>query len=94
MSITQNSSKGHEMFTYIAILALLIVPNLSQVCNTPPYTLPPILQNLMKEKQVSETKSTFLFQKIQNVILMIFGRLSTPQPKNFVPFNDDILNLY
>lgn len=82
------------MFTYIAILALLIVPNLSQVCNTPPYTLPPILQNLMKEKQVSETKSTFLFQKIQNVILMIFGRLSTPQPKNFVPFNDDILNLY
>jgi hypothetical protein len=25
---------------------------------------------------------------------MIFGRLTTPQPKNFVPFNDVILNLY
>jgi hypothetical protein len=44
-------------FEQIAILALFIVSNLSQVCNTPPYSLSSILQNLMpKKKQVSETE--------------------------------------
>jgi hypothetical protein len=46
-----------KFITYIAILALFIVSNLSQVCNTPPYSLSSILQNLMpKKKQVSETE--------------------------------------
>jgi hypothetical protein len=56
-----------KFITYIAILALFIVSNLSQVCNTPPYSLSSILQNLMQKKRNR-------FQK-QNLNIRFPGKL-------------------